>query len=426
MTRFDERLPGVKPGRWPAARLIPLALLLAIVGCAPEADTGTARSDSAVSEIGSPAAAGSSLPRLTAGPDGTAWLSWVEKRDDGRHALRFASMRDGEWSAPGTISSGDGWFVNWADFPSLLVMPDGLMAAHWLAKKPGGTYAYDVMMSVSTDGGRSWGTPFSPHDDGTPTEHGFVSLFPVGDRIGAVWLDGRNMTAGEGHGGHGEGGMTLRTAVIDRDGQVLGGGLLDDLTCDCCQTGAIVADGRPVVVYRDRTRDEIRDVYSTRLDQGHWEPGRPVADDGWRIAACPVNGPAIDADGRRVAVAWFVDADTPRVQVAFSDDAGSTYSSPIRVSEDRPLGRVDVALLADGRAAVSWLAGGDQEARIRYRIVSPDGSVGPETTLADTSASRMSGFPQMLRWQAGLLFAWTVVAEASHIRTALVRPAGDG
>ncbi len=62
-------------------------------------------------------------------------------------------------------------------------MPDGLMAAHWLAKKPGGTYAYDVMMSVSPTG-RSWGTPFSPHDDGTPTEHGFVSLFPVA--IGSV------------------------------------------------------------------------------------------------------------------------------------------------------------------------------------------------------------------------------------------------
>ena len=426
MTRFDENLPGASSGVLTAARLVLPALLLTIGGCAPEADTGTAPSGSEILEIGSPAAAGSSLPKLTAGPDGTPWLSWVEKLDDDRHALRFASIRDGEWSTPGTISSGGEWFVNWADFPSLLVMPDGLMAAHWLAKKPGGTYSYDVMMSVSTDGGRTWGTPFSPHDDGTPTEHGFVSLFPVGNRVGAAWLDGRNMTAGGGHDGHGEGGMTLRTAMIDRDGQVLEGGLLDDLTCDCCQTGAAVADGRPVVVYRDRTPDEIRDVYSTRLDQGRWEPGRPVADDGWRIAACPVNGPAIDAAGRLVAVAWFADADTPRVQVAFSDDAGSTYSPPIRVSEDRPLGRVDVAFLADGRAAVSWLAGGDQEARIRYRIVSPDGSVGPETTLADTSASRMSGFPQMLRWQDGLLFAWTVVEEGSRIRTALVRPAGDG
>ena len=30
-----------------------------------------------------------------------------------------------------------------------------------------------------------------------------------------------------------------------------------------------------------------------------------VYNDGWKIAACPVNGPAVAANGKRVALAWF-------------------------------------------------------------------------------------------------------------------------
>ena len=228
------------------------------------------------------------------------------------------------------------------------------------------------------------------------------------------------MVGGSGHGDHGTGGMTLRAAAIDQDGTVVGGTELDGLTCDCCQTGAAVADGIPVIVYRDRDEGEIRDVYVTRFVDGTWSEGVAVADDGWEIAACPVTGPAIDADGRAIVVAWFTAADEPLVRVAFSDDAGATFSEPVTVSSERPLGRVDVAFLDGGRAAVSWLAASDEAAQIRYRTMSGNGSAGPETIVSDTSASRMSGFPQMLAYGDGLLFAWTEVGEPSRVRTALV------
>jgi hypothetical protein len=408
------------PGPVPTAMIAIIAAL--ICGCAPDPDTGARIARATLTGLSSPAADGSSLPRLTRGPDGEPWLSWVESNGQGAHSLRFSSFRNGRWSAPATISSGDDWFVNWADFPALLVLPDGLMAAHWLTKTPGGTYAYDVTMAVSSDGGLTWGEPFSPHDDGTLTEHGFVSLFPTAGRIGATWLDGRNMVGGDGHGDHGSGGMTLRAAVIDEDGSILRGTELDGLTCDCCQTGAAVADGVPIVVYRDRSRSEIRDIYVTRLVDETWSEPVPVARDGWEIAACPVNGPAIDADGTDVAVAWFTGAGRPTVKIAFSDDAGVTFSPPVAVSVDRPLGRVGVALQGSGRAAVSWLAATGEAAQIRYRIVSRDGSMGPETVVADTSAGRMSGFPQMIAFDGGLLFAWTGVGEPDRIETASARP----
>ena len=75
---------------------------------------------------------------------------------------------------------------------------------------------------------------------------------------------------------------------------------------------------------------------------------------GWLAAtACPVNG-AVAAAGERVAVAWFTGADkTPRVKLAFSNDAGETFGQPVAVDDGNPTGRVDVLLLvADGRAGL--------------------------------------------------------------------------
>jgi hypothetical protein len=68
------------------------------------------------------------------------------------------------------------------------------LAAHWLVKRGSATYAYDVNITQSKDGGKSWSKPIVPHRDNTQTEHGFVSLIPLNDgRLGANWLDGRNM-----------------------------------------------------------------------------------------------------------------------------------------------------------------------------------------------------------------------------------------
>ena len=273
-------------------------------------------------------------PRLTADPQGTPWLSWVEPAGEG-HALKYARLGAGGWSAPGEAARGRDWFVNWADFPSVVHAGGGRLAAHWLEKREGGPYAYDVVMAVSTDGGASWTPPARPHGDGTATEHGFVTLVPGALGARAVWLDGRNTgsvaTGAETahHGGHG-GAMTLRAGGLDWSGRPLPELELDPMTCDCCQTGAAATPTGLLVVYRDRSPGEIRDVYSVSLgDDGASLPA-PVASDGWRMPACPVNGPAIDATGDRVAVAWFTAADErPAVKLAVSGDGGIFHNNLI-------------------------------------------------------------------------------------------------
>ncbi len=376
---------------------------------------------SPVTRIDPPARPGALGPNLSL--DGnTVLLSWLEpphprvKPQDGNYALRLSRFENGRWSEPATVASGTDFFANWADFPSVTPDARGRLLATWAAKSGGETYAYDVRLALSKDRGRTWKPLGAAHDDKTTTEHGFVSAVPEGDRIRLFWLDGRE-TAGGG------GAMTLRTALI---GDAVGKSeVLDRKVCDCCQTGAAATASGAVVVYRDRSNAEVRDVAVVRHLGNRWTTPKPVHRDGWEIGGCPVNGPAIAAAGRRVAVAWYTQAaDRPRVEVAFSNDGGASFGPPAVVDARDPLGRVDVALDANGDALVLWVGSEGKSAAIRLARVTPAGRVGPALPVAATDASRSSGFPRVERAGDTLVVAWIEASEPPRLRAATI-PARD-
>jgi hypothetical protein len=408
-------MPRLEP-----AVCLAFALLLSGCGRAPDGEPSWLGPATAVP---TPAAPGARFPHLAAASGaGPVVMSWLEPDGaDGRYRLRYAAWQHRrQWGPAIDVAAGDDWFVNWADFPSVVPIDQQTLAAHWLQQQPGGVYSYDVVTSLSLDHGRTWSAPASPHDDGTPTEHGFVSIANWQGQPYAAWLDGRH-TAGEGHGHEshaaGTGAMTLRGAVLVAGG-ARDGREIDDRVCDCCQTDmAQTADGL-LLVYRDRGDDEVRDIQAARFEQGEWSAPVSVHADGWKIDACPVNGPAVAARGDAVAVAWFTAPDAPRVRLAFSADGGRTFSPPHEVASGAVAGRVDVVLLADGRAVVSWLATADSGATIRAQSFTAAGPAGPAVDVVSASVSRSSGFPQMLEVAGGLLFAWTGSDPAPAVRTA--------
>jgi hypothetical protein len=371
----------------------------------------------------SPAGRDSREPELSVTSDSRIILSWVGKVSDKRYALRFASRDKDNWSETRTIAEGENWFVNWADFPSVIALADGSLAGHWLVKSASGTYAYDVNIARSKDGGKTWGKPVVPHTDKTQTEHGFVSLIPLPDgRAGAIWLDGRNLKDVKGEGDEHTPlpvSMTLRYAAIDADGNLSDETQLDERVCECCQTSAALTSEGAIAVYRDRSDREVRDIYTVSRQQGSWSVPRTVHADNWEINGCPVNGPSVSADGRRVVVAWYTGAnDSPRVKAAFSTDAAATFGEPIQVDDGETLGRVDVLLLPDGSALVCWLSGNAEGGAIKVRRVQPDGTLGPPALIAKTDISRSSGFPRMARLGNEVHFAWTEFGKPSYVRTA--------
>jgi hypothetical protein len=216
--------------------------------------------------------------------------------------------------------------------------------------------------------------------------------------------------------------MTLRYAAIDASGKLSDEVVLDSRVCECCQTSAAITSDGAIVVYRDRSFNETRDISVVRLTQGRWTEPTTLNADGWEINGCPVNGPSVSADGKRVAVAWFTAAkDSPRVKVVFSLDAGVTFGQPIQVDAGSPVGRVDVLMLTDGSALVSWLERTAKGGEVKVRRVKPDGSSDEAFTVAESSAARASGFPQMSRSSDGIIFAWTAPGATSRVRAALVK-----
>ena len=289
-------------------------------------------------------------------------------------------------------------------------LPSGTIVAHWLQKSGADTYAYDVRLSYSTDEGKTWAPSFIPHHDGAKTEHGFASLFPMGDGLGAIWLDGRNMKPAAGHDDHGGGGvMTVHYARFDKNWKQVEESAVDARVCECCPTAATVTSEGVIAAFRDRSATEIRDIYTSRLVNGKWSEPAAVHADGWNIAACPVNGPALSASGRNVAASWFtVKNDQGQAYLAFSSDAGRTYGTPIRVDDGGSLGRVDVALVADGRAAIAtWIEFADQRSQFRVRRIDRAGTRSAPVTIAGLAAGRASGYPRMAINGRELVFAWT-------------------
>ncbi|MCH8854177.1 MAG: exo-alpha-sialidase, partial [Planctomycetes bacterium] len=325
------------------------------------------------------------------------------------------------WSGARTIARGQDWFVNWADFPSMAALADGTLAAHWLAKSGPDTYAYDVNIAISRDGGESWSDPIVPHRDGVRTEHGFVSMVPLTPRQwGLFWLDGREMV-GEGHAAGGD--MALRYTTLDADGTLGPEQVVDARVCECCQTDAVrTAAGDVIVVYRDRSALEVRDISIARLSGGEISEPKILHADNWVIKGCPVNGPAIDARGTTVAAVWFTQPSVSRTQVwlVVSHDGGQSFGHPIAIDEGRPLGRVAALVLPDHSVLVAWLERAEEGAEIRIRAIRPDGAVQSSFAAAPTRRSRASGFPQLALVGDRVLLAWTDAGEGSQVRTARI------
>jgi hypothetical protein len=396
-----------------------IAALVTLAGCGDARDAGRWLEEPR--EMAAPAGAGSRYPHLAGGQGVPVVMSWLEPDAPAGYALRHATWSGGAWQSAGTVARGDDWFINWADFPSVVPVDATTWAAHWLEQRPGSVYSYDLRIAVSRDAGASWSAAMSPHDDGTPTEHGFASLFGR-NGAGAVWLDGRHTGGGHDHEAGAGGAMTLRGAAFAADGRRAGQDVeIDARVCDCCQTDVALTEEGPVAVYRDRGEDEVRDIALVRQTAGRWSAPVRVHADGWRIEACPVNGPAVDARGRTVVVAWFTAPDVPRVRVAFSADAGRTFAAPVEVASGAVTGRVDVVLLDDGRAVVSWLQQSSSGAEIRAQPFTRTAAAGPAALITGASVQRSSGFPQMVRAGDGLLFAWTASGDPPRVRTAFAR-----
>jgi hypothetical protein len=147
-----------------------------------------------------------------------------------------------------------------------------------------------------------------------------------------------------------------------------------------------------------------------------------VNPDHWHFAGCPVNGPHLEATQKRAVITWFTAAqDQPTVNLAFSDDGGTNFSTPIRVDEGNALGRAQAALLPGRSAVVFWLERVSETTRLLARTVHDDGMM---ETPVEVSRGSDLGYPHAARGPDSILITWAEGDRLRRVHVALFPFAG--
>ena len=355
-------------------------------------------------------------PSLVSG-EGSLSLSWISSNEGKKSTLNFSQFKEGKWINTQTMATGSDWFVNWADFPAHAIN-ENLILSSYLKKSDSGTYTYDVILSLQKLSGEKVKEDFLLHTDGVKAEHGFVSIIPNHNQgFFITWLDGRNTVDKDLDGYHKP--MTIRFAEITNKGDIIDESELDSATCDCCQTSIAVTNKGPVVVYRDRSDKEVRDIYIARKINGIWGVPTPIHNDGWEINGCPVNGPKVASNSNNLAISWFtVSNEKPTVNLSFSKSNGASFGTPIKINDDDAIGRVDVAFLNPQEVLVSYIEGDDVGTYLRIKKVSIDGKVSAPITISKIDGGRNSGVPQLEILDNEAFIVWTVFeGEKNQLKT---------
>jgi len=345
--------------------------------------------------------------------NGSLSLSWISSKEENRASLNYSQYKKGRWIKPQVIASGSDWFVNWADFPAHAINQDLIITSH-LKKSASGTYTYDVILNLQKLSGEKIRENFLLNTDGVKAEHGFVSIMANNEKgFFITWLDGRNTIEKKLEGDHKP--MTIRFAEITDKGDVIKESELDASTCDCCQTSIAITNDGPIVVYRDRSEEEVRDIYIVKNINGTWEKPNAVHDDGWIINGCPVNGPKVAVNSKNLAVSWFtVSNNHPLVNVSFSKNNGNSFGAPLKVNDHDAIGRVDVAFLNDEEVIVSYMEVDDIGTYLRIKKVSFDGKISEPITISKIDGGRNTGVPQLEIIDSEIFIVWTIFLDGMN------------
>ena len=346
----------------------------------------------------SPEGADAAEPAVAAGPDGTAYVAWVEHRPNREADVWLARAGGGGQtsSPPARVNPEAGGATAWhGDPPTLAVAPDGTLYVAWTARATGAMHANTLYVSASRDGGRTFGPPVKVDDDPKPGVHGMHSLAVAPDgRVHVAWLDERNVApppadgkAGGKH-GHKEANREVFFASSSDGGRTFSPNRrVAGEVCPCCKTSLAAApDGRVYLSWRQVLPGDFRHIAVASTADGGQTFSEPVvvSDDRWMIAGCPVSGAALSvASDGALRVLWYTagEAGAPGLYWSESRDGGRTFSPRRFFAESG--GRGTPTLLAeagDGFAAV-WEGSGATGQPLTAKL-SGDGRVGDGTVLA--------------------------------------------
>ncbi len=391
--------------------------ILALAGC--NSKSGSRIIAEGWRELSTPVPVRSITPRVTALADGSAILTWLEPNEDGTAEFRLSLRRDSAWTQPATIAKGFLFSRDRGSAPGVIALSSGSLIAYWSQKPasqdPSGS-AIELFMAVSSDGGSHWSSPAlvnrsvaQPGED-----NGYASGAALNESdVALIWLDGRNWEKDKR--------VHLMSRNLRADGTMSEVSLLDPDTCTCCSTALVRTASGLLAAYRGHTPQNIRDISLIQNQAGAWSQPRIAHPDRWHIEACPVNGPHLDTHGARTALIWFsAPQDQPAVKLAFSEDGGVTFATPLRIDTGNAIGRAQVILLPHQSAVAFWLENKSGTARLLARHIYNNALHDEPFEL---SRGGNIGYPHGARSADGVLLTWAEKDKesVSRVRAGLLK-----
>ncbi len=349
----------------------------------------------------------------TFGPDGRLWVAWAA----GKQVLVAASADRGRtFSAAVHVTPGPQNLDGGADErPQILVGEGGRITVAYAIFKDT-RYNGQILTAVSRDGGASFSRPRSITDDGSSQR--FISL--LGGSTGhvlAAWIDKRHVVAAEAQGREFPGASLAMARSVDGGEHFEPARIVHDNMCECCRLGALLgADGSPAVILRNIFSGE-RDHALLQFDADLSRRSLTrVAEDHWKLDACPHHGPALarGADGAFHAV-WFSGGGVRQGSFyARSTDGGRTFSPPMRIGDPSRQPTRPFVAVSDGRVWLAWKEFDGETTTVRVSSSADGGRVwSPPRVVAQTGD--YSDHPLLASDGRSLFLSWMTRTEGYRL-----------
>jgi hypothetical protein len=319
-------------------------------------------------------------------------VTWVASADGaGADVYAAVSTDSGRtFASPVRVSGSAGADVSGEQPPRVVVAPrqgrPAAMVVVWTSKAPAGTR---LLSARSDDGGRTFSPPSVVGGSDAAGNRGWhsVAMTPAGNAY-AVWLDHRETvpTGSSSQGGahqHAHSAEAAETTppAADRPdgairaqlsklffGPVNGSGAARALAggvCYCCKTTiAAGPDGRFYAAWRHVYPGSLRDIAFTMSEDGGTTFTSPVrvSEDKWALNGCPENGPSLAVDARRrVHLVWptLVPAAVPAGESALAlfyaaSSDGRRFTARQRIPSGSLARHPHIAIAPRGDVFVVW------------------------------------------------------------------------
>jgi predicted small lipoprotein YifL len=314
-------------------------------------------------------ASGEQAARVAVGHGGAIHVVWPAKRD-GRSVILYAGSKDGGRTFAPAVSVAAATLTGVRGWHSVALGYDGGVHAVWL----------DGRNAAPT-------APAPAHAHGSKPPPARKGPGPRQDIFHASWK--------------GDGPRTERSIAA--------------AVCFCCKTAVATSGDRVYAAWRHIYPGSLRDIAVARSTDNGVTFGDPmrVSEDGWKIDACPDDGPSMVADGHGgIHLAWptLVAGDTPRKGIFYTTLSGDAFAPRLRLdSGESDPAHPQIASDEHTKTAIVWdeRAGGSR--RVVFRHVS-GGVAEPPLVFASAGAS----YPVVAGGEGYWIVLWSAEGAGDH------------